>query len=54
MPSVQFADGALNYQLDGPAGAPVLLQSAIYCGISAPNATFLWARKCGTSWASSR
>lgn len=27
MPSVQLADGQLNYQLDGPAGAPVLVLS---------------------------
>jgi len=27
MPTVQLADGALNYQLDGPAGAPVLVLS---------------------------
>ena len=27
MPTVQLADGALNYQIDGPAGAPVLVLS---------------------------
>lgn len=27
MPTIQLADGALNYQIDGPAGAPVLVLS---------------------------
>ncbi|MFC0709734.1 3-oxoadipate enol-lactonase [Azorhizophilus paspali] len=27
MPTVQLADGALNYQIDGPVGAPVLVLS---------------------------